>query len=339
MDTQLFDYVLPDHLIAQTPADKRDESRLMVVNRLTQTISHHVFRDIGQFLDSNTVLIVNNTEVFNARLKGHKSTGAAIEVFLLEQRSATQWTCLAKPAKRLRKHDEIIFSDYLSATVIEKNKHLLLDFNFSGDFYEHLNRDGEVPLPPYIKAQDPANFQQRYQTVYASERGSVAAPTAGLHFTPILLDQLRSQGVLVEEITLHVGYGTFKPIDTPSLHDHEMHEERFRIKAETAKRLNQYRLEGKRIIAVGTTSTRALESAASSSGDLSFGDQVSNLFISPGYRFNFVQSMITNFHLPKSSLLVLISAFASIELIQRAYQEAIDRQYRFYSFGDAMLIL
>ncbi|MBH38431.1 tRNA preQ1(34) S-adenosylmethionine ribosyltransferase-isomerase QueA [bacterium] len=334
-----FDYFLPPHLIAQSPTINRDHSRLMVVDTKNNRIFHHSFHNIIDYLNSNTVLILNDTKVFNARLYGYKNTGALIEMFLLKQIDKTTWSCLLRPAKRLSVGDSIDIHDNFYATVIEKKDTMLLHFTFSGNFFELLDRHGEPPLPPYIKPSNPNAFKQRYQTVYAKQAGSVAAPTAGLHFSESLLNTIRSKGVSIEYITLHVGYGTFNPVSCDNIHDHPMHSESYVITSDTSHRLQSYLKQGKTFVTVGTTSTRTIESAIAHSPPFSPGHFDSNLFIYPGYTFNCVDRIVTNFHLPKSTLLMLVSAYAGLPLIKRAYEEAIAEEYRFYSFGDAMLLI
>ena len=339
MHIDLFDFDLPKELIAQTALKNRDESRLMVVNSDTQSLSHHQFKSIGNFLDSNCVLVLNNSKVFNARLIGEKHTKAQIEIFLTEQLNETSWKCLIKPLKRVSEGDVLTFSTKLRGTIIKKDTFSTISFEFTGDFFDIIDEIGFPPLPPYIKVNDPKEFEASYQTTYATHRGSIAAPTAGLHFSESLLNQLKSSGVCIEMITLHVGYGTFQPVRVSSINEHKLHEERFYIDSKTAERLSNYKKEGKKIISVGTTTTRTLESAFQPDGSILEGSHSSDLFIYPGYNFNFIDAMITNFHLPKSSLFMLVCALGGLNTLQNAYAEAIKQNYRFYSFGDAMLIL
>jgi len=334
-----FDYILPPHLIAQRPSLNRDESRLMVVNSNTQQIYHQTFQDIIEFISPHSVLILNDTKVFNSRLFGYKKTGARVEMFLLKQIDQTKWSCLLRPAKRVSVGDSLIISESFVATVLTKEPEIVLDFTFNGNFFNLLDTHGEPPLPPYIKPSNPNVFKDRYQTVYANESGSVAAPTAGLHFSEKLLNQIRSAGIPIECITLHVGYGTFNTVTSSSLKDHTMHAESYTISPDTAKRLQTYHQEGKTFICVGTTSTRTIESSFMHSPKFSPGKFESDLFIYPGYSFQRVNSIVTNFHLPKSTLFMLVSAFAGLPLIKKAYKEAIENNYHFYSFGDAMLLL
>lgn len=334
-----FSYDLPNHLIAQTPAKKRDQSKLMITHRNSGNIEHSSFSNILNHLSKHCVLVLNNTKVFKARLYGKKSTGASIECLVLEPQPDGSWQCLAKPAKRLSVGDRIVFSEALSGTVVKKTTFVYIQFKYKGDFFELVNRLGTVPIPPYIHADDPNEFEERYQTTYAKHTGSVAAPTAGLHFTPDILTNLSRKGIPIEYLTLHVGYGTFKPMDTDNIFDHPMHYETYSIEPEVASRIQRYKSEGKQVIAVGTTTARALEAAFQTPQKPLYGTQKTNLFIAPGYQFKCIDGLITNFHLPKSSLLVLVSSFLGLEFTKKAYKEAILQQYRFYSFGDAMLIL
>ena len=333
-----FNFELPEHLVAHTPAKKRDHSALMYLDKQAKQVSHHSFYNLANLLRDDDVLVLNNSKVFNARLRATKNTGASIEVLLLTELSKDKWQCLCKPAKRLKEGDILTFSDELNARVLEKGKFCTLIFSYSGHFFEHLERLGEPPLPPYIQADDPKQFSARYQTVYAAEEGSVAAPTAGLHFTADLLSTLKAKGLAIEEVTLHVGYGTFKPVTADTLDEHVMHEERFYLDNATAARLMAYKQQGRRIIAVGTTSVRVLETAFDGQA-FRTGSQASDIFIYPGYEFSFVDGLITNFHLPQSTLIMLVAAFAGKAFVLSAYREAINKDYRFYSFGDAMLIL
>lgn len=338
MHIEQFDFNLPPELIAQSAIKTRDESNLMVVSKNTGSIGHHKFKSIGNFLDSNCVLVLNNSKVFNARLIGEKHTNAQIEIFLTEQLNQTSWKCLIKPLKRIAEGDVLTFSDKLRGTIIKKDAFSTISFTYEGDFFDIIDNIGLPPLPPYIKVNDPKEFQKAYQTTYAKHRGSIAAPTAGLHFSESLLNQLKLSNIPIEMITLHVGYGTFQPIRTESINEHKLHKEHFYIESKTAKQLADYKKEGKKIIAVGTTTTRTLESAFQDDGSLVSGSHSSDLFIYPGYNFKFVDAMITNFHLPKSSLFMLVCALGGTTLLQNAYAEAIKHKYRFYSFGDAMLI-
>lgn len=339
MLTSEFDYNLPRELIAQEPMRPRDHSRLMVLDRESGGIRHQHFYDLPKFLQPGDVLVFNQSKVFKARLIG-RLNDQDVEIFMLRGNEAV-WSCLGRPAKKIKPSDEIKFSQGLKAVVIKKSENgiLEIEFNKFGDeLMEIVNSIGEVPTPPYVKTA-PEKLSD-YQTVYAKNLGSVAAPTAGFHFTPELLQKIQKQGIDLEFISLHVGMGTFRPVQSDDIEEHEMHEEFVEIGKATAERINQAKAEGRRVVAVGTTTVRALEGvAASNQGMLkSFADDV-NLFIKPGFDFKIINGLITNFHLPKSTLLVLVSALAGRENILAAYHEAIKEGYRFYSFGDAMLIV
>jgi S-adenosylmethionine:tRNA ribosyltransferase-isomerase len=347
-----YDYELPPGLIAQNPAVPRDSSRLLVVNSLenphTIPTLHHIFRDLPELLQPGDLLVMNNTKVIPARLYGCKSTGAEVEVLLLEERQHNCWLALVKPGKRFKIGSEIIFTaggeenqQTLRATVVESDPQTggrLLQFDLppAVPLVQVLGKFGEIPLPPYITASTAANEQ--YQTVYAQEAGAIAAPTAGLHFTPELLERLRSCGINQAFITLHVGVGTFRPVEVEDVTTHAMHEEWIEVSADTVEQIRATQAAGGRIIAVGTTVVRALEGAAQL-GDLQPFMGKTNLFIYPGYKWQVVEGLITNFHLPRSSLLMLVSALIGRERLLDIYQEAIASEYRFYSFGDAMVIL
>ena len=347
-----YDYELPPGLIAQNPAVPRDSSRLLVVNSLEnhQTIPtlHHIFRDLPELLQPGDLLVMNNTKVIPARLYGCKSTGAEVEVLLLEERQHNCWLALVKPGKRFKIGNEIIFTaggeenpQILRATVVESEPQTggrLLQFDLPPEvpLVQVLGKFGEIPLPPYITASTAAHEQ--YQTVYAQEAGAIAAPTAGLHFTPELLERLRVCGINQAFITLHVGVGTFRPVEVEDVTTHAMHEEWIEVSADTVEQIRATQAAGGRIIAVGTTVVRALEGAAQL-GDLQPFMGKTNLFIYPGYKWQVVEGLITNFHLPRSSLLMLVSALIGRERLLDIYQEAIASEYRFYSFGDAMVIL
>ena len=340
MKTSDFDYELPTELIAQHPAEKRDHSRLLVMDKYTGAVEHHVFRDIVNYLHAGDVLVINNTKVIPARIFGTKEGGTAkIEVLLLkrDEMLPNTWEVLVHPGKRAKVGTVIDFGEgRLKGEVIENTSAgRKITFHFDGIFEEILEDLGTMPLPPYIHEQ--LGDQTRYQTVYAKVDGSAAAPTAGLHFTKDLLALLKEKGVEIEEVLLHVGLGTFKPVNEEDIEDHEMHSEYYEISKETAERINQAKAEGRRIISVGTTSTRALESAARD-GRLFAGSGWTNIFIYPGYKWQIVDGLITNFHLPKSTLMMLVSALSKRELILNAYQEAVAQKYRFFSFGDAMFI-
>ena len=347
-----YDYELPPGLIAQNPAVPRDSSRLLVVNSLKNPHSipvyHHIFRDLPELLQPGDLLVMNNTKVIPARLYGCKSTGAEIEVLLLEERRHNCWLALVKPGKRFKIGSEIIFTaggeenqQILRATVVESDPQTggrLLQFDLPPEvpLVQVLGKFGEIPLPPYITASTAANEQ--YQTVYAQEEGAIAAPTAGLHFTPELLEKLRVCGINQAFITLHVGVGTFRPVEVEDVTTHAMHEEWIEVSADTVEQIRATQAAGGRIIAVGTTVVRALEGAAQL-GDLQPFMGKTNLFIYPGYKWQVVEGLITNFHLPRSSLLMLVSALIGREMLLDIYQKAIASEYRFYSFGDAMVIL
>lgn len=340
MKTSDFDYELPTELIAQHPAEKRDHSRLLVMDKYTGAVEHHVFKDIVNYLHAGDVLVINNTKVIPARIFGTKEGGTAkIEVLLLkrDEMLPNTWEVLVHPGKRAKVGTVIDFGEgRLKGEVIENTSAgRKITFHFDGIFEEILEDLGTMPLPPYIHEQ--LGDQTRYQTVYAKVDGSAAAPTAGLHFTKDLLALLKEKGVEIEEVLLHVGLGTFKPVNEEDIEDHEMHSEYYEISKETAERINQAKAEGRRIISVGTTSTRALESAARD-GRLIAGSGWTNIFIYPGYKWQIVDGLITNFHLPKSTLMMLVSALSKRELILNAYQEAVAQKYRFFSFGDAMFI-
>ena len=341
MDIRLFDFHLPPALIAQTPSEKRDESRLLVYHRVTKTIEHRVFKDIGQYLQSSDVLIRNNTKVIPARLFGTKiSTQAHVELLLLDDLGNKQYRCLVGNAKVVKEGTVIIFGQgELKATCIkvEEDGNRIFAFEFQGIFLERLAHLGTVPLPPYIKAklQDP----DRYQTVYAQVPGSAAAPTAGFHFTQPLLNQLTQKGIQMVDITLQIGLGTFKPVKVEKTEDHVMHEERYEIHTLAADKLNQAKNNRQRFIAIGTTATRTLEANWQKYGKFVAEKAKTNIFITPGYAFSTIDGLITNFHLPKSTLVMMVSALVGREELLRIYQVAIDKSYRFFSFGDAMLIL
>lgn len=340
-----FDYELPKELIAQFPADKRDHSNLMVLNKINQTIEHKKFFDIVDFLGDNDLLVMNNTRVIPARLIGKKATGANIEVFLLKEVAPRTFEVLIKPSKRIKPDTLIYFSDELSAKAINRadNDKWLVELIYNGNFMEVLERVGNIPLPPYISRmltdeQIKTLDFERYQTVYAEKPGSVAAPTAGLHFTPEILDKLKQRGVQVCNVTLNVGLGTFKPVKAENILEHKMDKESYEIPEETANLINKSKAEGKNIVAVGTTTVRTLESAFQKYGKIEAISDESEMFIYPGYKFNVVDKLITNFHLPKSTLLMLVSALAGRDFVFQAYSKAIEKKYRFYSYGDCMYI-
>ena len=342
MKLSLFDYDLPEELIAQYPPPKRDESRLMALDRKSRSITHSQFRLIGEFLSPNDLLVLNDTKVIPARLVGKKQkTGAKIEIFLVAERERDIWEALIKPCKRVKNGTVVEFGEgILKAQVLAKlgTGTYIVRLKYKGRLLEILSEVGRTPLPPYIKRQPEPIDKIRYQNVYAAKNGAVAAPTAGLHFTQELLDALQRKGIGVAKLTLHVGLGTFQPVKTEEVEAHKMHAEYFEISPETAERINLCKQKGGRIVAVGTTSVRTLETVADNGGVVEESGYT-DLFIYPGYQFKIVDALITNFHLPKSTLLMLVSTFASREFVLEAYQEAIKQKYRFYSYGDAMLIL
>lgn len=335
-----FDYYLPPELIAQDPIEPRDASRLLIVDRKSGSIRHSIFRELGKELQPGDMLVLNDTKVLPARVYAYKESGARIELLLLKQTGLDVWQCLVRPGNKARVGVKLLFaSDAMRAEIIDvaEEGSRLVRFEHDGDFFQLLEQLGTMPLPPYIKK--PLKDQNRYQPVYARERGSAAAPTAGLHFTNALLDSLRDKDVLIEKVLLHVGLGTFRPVNADKVEDHVMHSEFFRITEETASRINDARSKGGRIIAVGTTSVRTLETAADEDGTLHKAEGWTQKFIYPGYKFKIVDGMITNFHLPKSTLLMLVSAFTGRDLVMKAYQTAIEQHYRFFSFGDACFFI
>ncbi|EPA8842490.1 tRNA preQ1(34) S-adenosylmethionine ribosyltransferase-isomerase QueA [Listeria monocytogenes] len=341
MKVEDFDFDLPEELIAQTPLLDRTSSRLMVLDKESGDIKDQHFTDIISYLNEGDALVLNDTRVLPARLHGIKDeTGAHIEVLLLKQKEGNAWETLVKPAKRIRKGATITFGDgALKATCLEELEHggRILEFSYEGIFYEVLEQLGEMPLPPYIKKQ--LADQDRYQTVYAKENGSAAAPTAGLHFTEDLLAKISAKGVEIIFVTLHVGLGTFRPVDVEDTANHKMHSEFYRLTEESAERINKIKAQGGKVVAVGTTSIRTLETIASRhDGKLVAESGWTEIFISPGYTFQAVDALITNFHLPKSTLIMLVSALSDRTKILAAYNHAVEQQYRFFSFGDAMFI-
>lgn len=342
MRVEDFDFELPEALIAQTPLLDRTASRLMVVNPVLKTVEHHHFAHIVEELCAGDCLVLNDTRVLPARLMGVKEeTGAHIEILLLKQLDGSdEWETLVKPAKRVKIGTVVTFGDgLLTATCTGELEHggRTFEFSYEGIFYEILDKLGEMPLPPYIREK--LDDQDRYQTVYAKERGSAAAPTAGLHFTEDLLERVRKKGVEVVFITLHVGLGTFRPVSVDSIENHEMHSEFYSVSEETAANINRTKANGGKVIAVGTTSTRTLETIASKyHGEIRAEQGWTSIFIYPGYTFSCIDGLITNFHLPKSTLVMLVSALAGQDLIMSAYKQAVEDKYRFFSFGDAMFI-
>ena len=333
-----FDYELPEELIAQRPLEPRNASRLMVLDPVRRTIAHEKFFDLQKFLTAGDTLIFNDTRVIPARLIGRKSTGARAEIFLLRRLDAVTWETLVKPGRKIAEGAEIFFGSELRCTVVGRTDFggRIVKFSFDGVFEEILDRLGETPLPPYIHER--LADSERYQTVYNRERGSAAAPTAGLHFTAEQMRDLKNFGVKLGFVTLHVGLGTFRPVQVETIEQHQMHEEFYSIPPATADLIRETKLRGGRVIAVGTTSVRTLEAAALDKTSVAVGANSTKIFIYPGREFRIVDAMITNFHLPKSTLLMLVSAFAGRDFILQAYREAVAQRYRFFSFGDAMFI-
>jgi len=341
MKLEEFNYYLPEKLIAQEPIGNRIKSKLLILNKDTGEMEHRIFENIIDYLNPGDCLVLNDTKVIPARLMGHrKDTGGKIEVVLLKSTDNDVWEALVKPGRRVRQDSEIVFGDgKMTAKVLDVTDFggRILKFFYDGSFESNLDELGEMPIPPYIHTT--LKDRDRYQTVYGHNPGSAAAPTAGLHFTDELLQNIRSKGVSTAFITLHVGLGTFRPVKVENIVDHKMHSEYFDVSNEAADTINKTRNQGGKIIAVGTTSTRTLETVCGDNGDIIPKSGWSDIFIYPGYDFKAIDGLITNFHLPKSTLLMLVSAFGGRENVFRAYKEAIDRKYRFYSFGDAMLIL
>ncbi len=342
-----FDYALPEELIAQLPADKRENSKMMVLERSSHKIQHKHFYDIVDLIDENSILVLNNTKVMPARLYGMKEeTGAKIEVFLLKQLEGKTWETLIKPSKRVKEGTIIKISDELSAKAIEKTEEdggWIVEMIYEGNILEVLHRNGNIPLPPYIERklanEDIKKLDfERYQTVYAKDEGSVAAPTAGLHFTKEILQKLQDKGVEIAYVTLNVGLGTFRPVKCENILEHKMHSETFEISEETARKINEAKAKGKKLVAVGTTTVRTLETTYQKYGCIKACHDHSELFIYPPYEFKVIDELITNFHLPKSTLLMLVSALAGKNFIFKAYNEAIENNYRFFSYGDCMFI-
>ena len=340
MKTHDFWYNLPEELIAQTPLEKRDTSRLLVLDRVTGEVEHKHFYDIIEYLQPGDCLVMNDSRVLPARLLGHRPTGGAVEVLLLRDLGDKKWECLCKPGRKMRVGDQVLFGDgELSASVLEvkEDGNRIVEFCYEGIFLEVLERLGKMPLPPYIKAE--LADQERYQTVYSREVGSAAAPTAGLHWTKELLDKARAKGVKTAFVTLHVGLGTFRPVKAENVLDHHMHSELCMMGAETAAVLNETKAAWGRVICVGTTSCRTLESLVNEDGTFEAKSKWTEIFIYPGYTFKAMDGLITNVHLPESTLVMLVSAFAGREHVLSAYEEAVRERYRFFSFGDAMCIL
>ncbi len=340
MKTHDFWYDLPEELIAQTPLEQRDTSRLLVLNKQTGEVEHRHFSDILDYLNPGDCLVMNDSRVLPARLLGNRPTGGAVELLLLKDLGDKKWECLAKPGRKLLEGQEVVFGNgKLTATVVAvlPDGNRVVQFHYDGIFMEVLEQLGKMPLPPYIKAE--LQDKERYQTVYSREVGSAAAPTAGLHFTNELLNKIRDKGVRTAFVTLHVGLGTFRPVKADEITDHHMHSELCIMNAETAELLNKTRQNGGRIICVGTTSCRTLESLVGEDGTFSAGSKWTEIFIYPGYTFKAMDGLITNFHLPESTLVMLVSAFAGREYVLSAYNEAVQQRYRFFSFGDAMCII
>ena len=340
MKTHDFWYDLPEELIAQTPLKQRDASRLLVLDRQTGEVSHRYFYNILEYLRPGDCLVMNDSRVLPARLLGNRPTGGAVELLLLKDLGDKRWECLAKPGRKLQAGQQVIFGEgKLTATVlqVQPDGNRVVEFHYEGIFLEVLEQLGKMPLPPYIKAELQDN--ERYQTVYSREVGSAAAPTAGLHFTKELLEKIRQKGIQTAFVTLHVGLGTFRPVKAEEITDHHMHSELCMISKETADLLNATRKNGGRIICVGTTSCRTLESLVNADGTFTESSKWTEIFIYPGYQFKAMDGLITNFHLPESTLVMLVSAFAGRENVLSAYEQAVKERYRFFSFGDAMCIL
>ena len=339
LKTSDFYYELPKELIAQTPAQPRDSSRLMVIDRKRKTVEHRHFYDITEYLKEGDCLIVNDSRVLPARIYGTKKTGARVEFLLLSQSYGNVWECLSKPGKKAREGDEFSFGDVMKCRVKEvlENGNRLVEFECEENFYSALDKVGQMPLPPYItkKLED----KERYQTVYSRELGSAAAPTAGLHFTPELMRKIENKGVKIGYVTLHVGLGTFRPVKVDDVTRHKMHSEHYEMSEKTARLINQTKENGGRVIAVGTTSCRTLETVAKEhNGKAEACEGFTDIFIYPGYEFKLLDGLITNFHLPESTLIMLVSAFAGYDTIMNSYKTAVEEKYRFFSFGDAMAI-
>lgn len=344
MNVSDFNYDLPEELIAQIPAEKRDASRLLVIHRDTGLLEHKIFHDILSYFKAGDCLVLNDSKVIPARLRGTKrDTGAQVEFLLSRRLQGDSWETLVRPGRRLRPGDKVVFGEHseLEATVTDRGEEgtRIVEFRYSGKFIDLLEAIGKIPLPPYIDRETTPEDTLRYQTVYCQAEGSVAAPTAGLHFTPELLEQAAAMGIRIAYLTLHVGIGTFRPVKCQRVEEHVMHFEEYAISRETADLINRTKEAGGRIISVGTTACRTMESAAGENGLLQPGEGSTGIFIYPGYRFKLVDSLITNFHLPKSTLLMLVSAFYDREPVLRAYETAVRERYRFFSYGDATLIL
>ena len=335
-----FNYELPEELIAQHPYDKRDEARLMVIDKKNNSIEHKIFKDVLEYLEPGDCLVINNTKVLPARLYGKKDTGANVEVLLLKRIEGDIWEAMVRPGNKLRPGAKVSFGDgILKAEILDvlEGGNRKVKFEYQGIFNEILDKIGLMPLPPYIKEKLKEN--DKYQTVYAKYDGSAAAPTAGLHFTEELLEKIRQKGVEIANVTLHVGIGTFRPVKVENIEEHNMHSEHYYIKKEDAEKINNAKKNGKKIVAVGTTSCRVLESVADENGFVKEIEGDTNIFIYPGYKFKCIDRLITNFHLPESTLIMLVSSLAGRDFIMQAYNEAVEKKYKFFSFGDAMMIL
>jgi S-adenosylmethionine:tRNA ribosyltransferase-isomerase len=342
MHIREFDYHLPQGFIAQHPLPERDASRLLVVDRAERTISHRRFGELDNILRPGDLLVLNDTRVMPFRLYGRREGGGRAEVLLVEEEGRNLWWTLVKPGSRLRIGRRLAFAEGIVAQVVDQGEggQRLLRFGGTDDIRRALGRIGAMPLPPYIKREGPGDLdRERYQTVFAREEGAIAAPTAGLHFTEALLDRLQRHGIAIAFLTLHVGVATFKPVMVEQVKEHRMEPERYLIPEKTAAQVKRAKADGRRVVAVGTTTTRALEDAALQGGAIRAGEGMASLFITPGYRFQVVDVLLTNFHLPRSTLLILVSAFAGIDVIRQVYAEAVKERYRFYSYGDATLIV
>ena len=340
MKTSDFYYDLPKELIAQTPVEPRDSSRLLVLGRESGEIEHRHFYDIIDYLDEGDLIVANDSRVLPARIYGVKDTGARVEFLLLKQISGNRWETLCKPGRKAKEGAKFTFGDgLLTATVVEvkDDGNRIVDFDCDENFFSTLDKIGQMPLPPYITEE--LKDRERYQTVYSHELGSAAAPTAGLHFTDELMDRLRAKGVKIAYVTLHVGLGTFRPVKVDDVTKHKMHSEHYEIPKETADLIKQTKQKGKRVIAIGTTSCRTLESVAAEHGEIIPCEGFTDIFIYPGFEFKVLDGLVTNFHLPESTLIMLVSAFAGYDNIMNAYKTAVDERYRFFSFGDAMIII
>ena len=336
-----FNYELPKELIAQHPYDKRDEARLMVLDKRNQSIEHKVFKNIIDYLNPGDCLVINNTKVIPARLYGKKDTGANVEFLLLKRIENDIWEAMVRPGQKLKSGSKVVFGEgLLKATVLEvlENGNRKVEFEYEGIFNEILDQIGLMPLPPYI-TEATREDNEKYQTVYAKYDGSAAAPTAGLHFTESLLEKIKEKGIEIANVTLHVGIGTFRPVKVENVEEHEMHSEHYYIKKEDAEKINFAKRTGHKVISVGTTSCRVLESVADENGMVKETEGDTSIFIYPGYKFKCIDSLITNFHLPESTLIMLVSSLAGKDFIMKAYEEAVKQRYKFFSFGDAMLIL